>query len=408
MVLILIPSERDMSNLQTFECPNCGAALEVDPSGGEIIRCAYCHSRVMIPPGLRQPSPSTSVRQVKVTLTPVPPLPRRRLLFGILALPAVLILGALGVILLGAGLTLFTFQATQRAVSDLENASQSPPGSPLVFPLQASPTPAYAQELLVFGQQGSGPGYFEDPRAVAVDAAGNIYVAEYLNGRVQAFDSQGEFLIQWQVEADRPVTGMAADRAGTVYLIQGGVIHRFEDATGKALGALDFSGGNYFEDIAIAADGKIIAAWYANRDDIVVLNPDGSLVLTIPQAISGITGDAELKMNVAVDGLGNIYAMGAFNDAVFKFSPEGRYLNRFGGPGEEPGQFRALQTLAVDHYGRVFVSDSHGIQVFDENGRYPNVIKVKGVAFGLAVNNANELIVVTNQPRVIKLSVNKP
>lgn len=40
----------------------------------------------------------------------------------------------------------------------------------------------------------------------------------------------------------------------------------------------------------------------------------------------------------------------------------------------------------------------HGIQVFDENGRYLDVIKVKGVAFGLAVHDANELIVVTNRP----------
>lgn len=68
------------------------------------------------------------------------------------------------------------------------------------FLCRPSHTSAYAQELFVFGQQGSGPDYFSNSRDVAVDAAGNIYVAEYLNGRMQTFDTQGKFLIQWQVE----------------------------------------------------------------------------------------------------------------------------------------------------------------------------------------------------------------
>lgn len=42
-------------------------------------------------------------------------------------------------------------------------------------------------------------------------------------------------------------------------------------------------------------------------------------------------------MNVVVDGLGNIYAMDVFSNALFQFSPEGCYFNQFGNPGEELG-----------------------------------------------------------------------
>ena len=80
-------------------------------------------------------------------------------------------------------------------------------------------------------------------------------------------------------------------------------------------------------------------------------------------------------------------------DAVFKFSPEGKFLNRFGGSGDQPGQFRAAHAIAVDGKGRVFVSDIKGIQVFDSDGRYLTVFKTDGSAFGMVFNDKNELVV---------------
>ena len=44
------------------------------------------------------------------------------------------------------------------------------------------------------GTAGSLPGEFDLPRAVAADAAGNVYVADFRNGRIQEFDSSGSFL----------------------------------------------------------------------------------------------------------------------------------------------------------------------------------------------------------------------
>jgi outer membrane protein assembly factor BamB len=127
-------------------------------------------------------------------------------------------------------------------------------------------------------------------------------------------------------------------------------------------------------------------------------------VRTIRAAISSASGDSELDTRVAVDGLGNIYALGTFNNAVFKFGPDGKFLTRFGSQGQQPGQFSAGDAIAVDGKGRVFVSDSKGIQVFDADGRYLTVFRAEGPASGMVFNDKNELFVVA-RTKVIKYTL---
>ena len=252
-----------------------------------------------------------------------------------------------------------------------------------------------------------GPGRFKDARAIAVDGSGKIYVGEYIGGRVQVFDPAGKFITQWMVDAKMPLRGLAADRNGIVYVVQKGAISRYEGATGKLLGELGYPEGGGFDNLTMAADGGLVAAWYRNRDDIVRFNSEGQPVRTIRAAISSITDDSELDTRVAVDGLGNIYALGSFNNAVFKFSSEGKFITRFGDAGDQPGQFRAASAIAVDGKGRVFVSDIKGVQVFDTNGRYLGVFDPEGMAFGMVFNDTNELFIAARN-HVLKLALKEP
>jgi DNA-binding beta-propeller fold protein YncE len=48
--------------------------------------------------------------------------------------------------------------------------------------------------LMSFGEPGSGPGQFNTPHSIVADAAGNIYVADRGNGRIQVFDGDGRYL----------------------------------------------------------------------------------------------------------------------------------------------------------------------------------------------------------------------
>jgi hypothetical protein len=54
--------------------------------------------------------------------------------------------------------------------------------------------------LMSFGEPGSGPGQLNTPHSIAADAAGNIYVADRGNRRIQVFDGEGKFLRQMTID----------------------------------------------------------------------------------------------------------------------------------------------------------------------------------------------------------------
>jgi sugar lactone lactonase YvrE len=233
---------------------------------------------------------------------------------------------------------------------------------------------------------------------------GRIYVGEYTGGRIQVFDAAGKFLSQWSIGDRKTILrGLAADRKGTVYAVHGGHIERYQGETGEKLGPVEYESSN-FDDVAATVEGGLVTAAQGHRDDIIAFDSKGKVVRTIPAAISSASGDSELSMRVAVDGSGYIYALGTFNDAVFKFARDGKFLTRFGGRGDQPGQFRAAYSIAVDGYGRVYVGDMKGIQVFDADGRYLALLELKGIAFGMVFNDKNELFVVARD-HVVKFAV---
>jgi len=268
-----------------------------------------------------------------------------------------------------------------------------------------TPDPGYATVLMSFGSEGTGPGQFEDARNIAVDnTTGKIYVGEYVGGRVQVFDEEGNFLTQFMVDPEYPLTGMDISRDGVLYVIQGGEIFRYDAETGEQLGKFEFEAGWGFETIDVALDGNLITSYSGYTDDIVWFSPNGEVQQILEAAISGQTGDSELTTIVAVDGVGQIYALGGFTEAVFKFGSDGRFVDRFGEEGDAPGQFTMLLSIEVDGQQRVFVGDFTVIEVFNSDGQYLETIPVQ--AYGLDINDQDEIFV-ASRTRVVKLKVNE-
>src|SRR5689334_16119102 len=381
---------------QTFDCPKCGAPVTYEPptdfsARKTTVRCDYCHSQLITPNELA--GRPAQVVQIKFGLSEGSKFPKW--IWLVLAIPLIaLIIGGLA----AAGELAPLFYAVSRPAREPVK-----PIAPPVVP-KGGTVNGFASVLLDFGKEGIGLGMFNDARSIAVDGAGRIYVGEYTGGRIQVFDGDGKFITQWTIGDRKTILrGLAADRKGTLYLVHNGAIERYRGQTGEKLGQVSYE-RNGFDDVTTTPDGGLIAAWQSNRDDIVAFDPNGKLIRTIPAAISSASGDSELDTRVAADGAGNIYALGRFNNAVFKFGRDGKFVTRFGGDGDQAGQFRAPYSIAVDGYGRVYVGDMKGIQVFDPNGRYLNLIDVKGVAFGMVFNDKNDLFVVARD-HVLKFSV---
>lgn len=70
--------------------------------------------------------------------------------------------------------------------------------------------------LKQWGSRGSGPDQLEVPHALALDAAGRLYVGDRWNNRVQVFDTDGKLLASWD-QFGRP-SGVYVDARGALYV----------------------------------------------------------------------------------------------------------------------------------------------------------------------------------------------
>jgi len=374
-----------------FDCPSCGAPLDYDGGPDYTIRCPFCNNSVIVPEELRP----QHTRQVHI---PADQYQRRGS-----RLACVVIAVAVALVLLGIIPVVYTASRSTKLVTNPPLATN--PLAPTAV-VRETPKTGFAQVTMQFGGEGIGPGLLNDSRAIAVDNEGNIYLADYTGGRVQAFDSEGKFINQWMVgDKDTLIFSLTADRKGKVYIIANHGIVIYEGASGKSIGKIDYPDKD-FNDAFIAPDGTLVTTMYIFEDNIVRFDESGKAIQTIKNVFSSQTDQNEMQMTVAVDGLGNIYALGMINSTVMKYSPQGKFLNRFGSDGDEPGQFRAVEDIAVDGQGRVYVSDIKGVQVFDSDGRYLATIEIpKGVPFGIVISDQNELFV-TTRVMVYKYAIN--
>ena len=67
-----------------------------------------------------------------------------------------------------------------------------------------------------FGKNGSGPGEFEVPHALAIDAKGRLFVGDRANNRVQILDQEGNFIAEWK-QFGRP-SGIYIDKKDNIYV----------------------------------------------------------------------------------------------------------------------------------------------------------------------------------------------
>jgi uncharacterized Zn finger protein (UPF0148 family) len=379
---------------QEFNCPNCGAPLDYQGAGASM-RCPYCETSVVVPAEMRpQAKPvqigelfrsSDTVQSTVVTIERSDAAAsdvksRTGCLVGTILASVLILVGSMIAVSV-----LVTNRSNEMGSKEYEQSYAAPTQVPLAteVPVPTSiPTQNFARLVTTFGSKGIGPGLLNDARYIAVDGGGTVYAADYQDGRIQAFDADGKYLHGWQVgDAKTVIYGLTASHAGTVYVSYEGDIYRFEGSSGKALGKLDYELGQEFGDLAALPDGGVLGAWYqgrwgiitsleGHRDDLVWFDAEGKTVRRLESAISGQTGDTALDTTLAVDGLGNVFAMDEYEREIFKFTSQGKFVDRIVITSRDPNQSLWIDCIAIDGQGRIYVGGSNQVNVFSPEGQY--------------------------------------
>ncbi len=238
------------------------------------------------------------------------------------------------------------------------------------------------------GVQGSGEGQFSRPTGITADGAGNVYVGDFENNRIQHFDDEGNFVGAWGTgegdagagagELGSPV-GLLADD-GTIYVAEAGN-NRVQQFDGE---------------------GTFIRMWGwgvetgANEFEICTSESE-----SCQTGISGGgAGQFEIPIAIGVDDAGTIYVTDSINNRVQRFDASGNFLQTWGWgvdtganafevctsasvpchsgiPGEGAGQLNIPIGITVDGVGNVYVADA-------ENGRiqqYVTSVPTTSIAF---------------------------
>ena len=186
----------------------------------------------------------------------------------------------------------------------------------------------------MLGYLGADTGQFNNPRDVATDSSGNLFVNDTVNRRIQKFDKFGVFVTQWDstsIPGGVPwtSTGISVDRQGNIYIVD-------QDYTHPRV-------------LKFTNQGAFISSW-------IIAN------------ISGNYGIADWRLTI--DSQGTVYVTDTYSAKIHRFAANGTQLSDWGSYGTNTGQFKVPVGIAVDSSDNVYVVDvcNNRIQKFDVSG----------------------------------------
>ena len=251
--------------------------------------------------------------------------------------------------------------------------------------------------LTDFGSPGNGHGTLgPHAPAVAVDAQGQVYVADPSDDRIEAFHNDGRPAGGWSAAAGP--SGVAAAPDGTIVVADGDGVHRY-DADGSRIATLARSGEAIGTPagVAVGADGTVHVADPAHgrvvalgggeygglqRPIAVAVGSDASVYVVddADDRIYVFDGDGTRKRSwpaddpqgIAVAPNGTLLVTESQLGRVVRFDAGGTELGEFG-RGQPSKQLNVPRGVATDCRGRAYVVDNSSprLHVFGEPGPPP-------------------------------------
>lgn len=203
--------------------------------------------------------------------------------------------------------------------------------------------PRYTKTI---GEKGKGAGKFSEPNGIYCDEAGNLYISEAGNQRIQRITEKGEAL----GEIGNPKKGETVfkkpvdvwiDKNDDIYVI---------DA--KLLKVYKFD-----------SSGKIILAFGKDKKEDEFKEPS----------------------SIAVDDDGYIYVADRGSNRAYKFDRTGGFLFTFGDKGNKEDRLKEPSDIAIDIRGKTLVADTGRgrIMKYDKDGRLQQQFKAGSESGGL-------------------------
>ena len=225
------------------------------------------------------------------------------------------------------------------------------------------------RKLSVYGREGSGDGEFRHPHGVAVNRAGDVYIADTDNGRIVRllYLKDGLQFVRSSGGIARPY-GVALDSRGQVYVT---------DSSASQVLVLDTMGKvvQRWAGMEAPTGIAVLDAWaarnYGSSDFAVVIDRNGTRVNKLSRTGELIASVQARDIGLvsarfaycAVDCYGSIYVTDEENDQIHKFDSELHYLVSFGRTGTGDGEFRSPRGITIGRqFGQVFVAEAEGGQ----------------------------------------------
>ncbi len=271
---------------------------------------------------------------------------------------------------------------------------------------------AYApsrMQTVAGGADGRGAADFSYPAGIAVDQAGNIYIADEFNHRVQRWvpgaaegvtvaGGHGQGTAANQL--NHPM-GVAVDAAGNLYIADY-YNHRIQRWAPGAQEGVTVAGGNDAGDLAnqlkyptavqLAADGSLYIADAAN-DRIQQWIPGAKAGITVAGGNGRGSASNQLYFptGIVLDAKGGLYIADITNQRV-QYWPAGakEAITVVGGKGQGSSQeqFNYPFGLAMNQRDELFVTDEYNHRV----QRFASVYQVVAMEFGFKAQRAGRYV----------------
>lgn len=222
-----------------------------------------------------------------------------------------------------------------------------------------------------------GKTWFGEPTSLALnERSGLIYVADAKTGTVDAFNRQGipRFRYGLKQGLESPLA-LAVDAKGDVYVAEndGGpikIIGAKEEISTLELPATEGKEPPKPGRMSFDQDGNLYVVDRANNQ-IFVFDKQRKIKFRIA-ALESDHYEFKLLQDVAVDRQGRIYALDSMGPPVQVFDRNGKYMYRFGLHGEGDQDLAFPSALFLDRNDQVWILDraQHGLKVFDRTGMF--------------------------------------